>query len=83
MNGKNEHIALVQKWLADTESVTLEELEANVEAAANEYDAEASRDARAKWAIWEKADDAREAAYAAAYGNDRFNVSEVLGRRVS
>tara|TARA_R110000744_G_scaffold285185_2_gene396628 strand:+ start:2980 stop:3165 length:186 start_codon:yes stop_codon:yes gene_type:complete len=46
---KNEHIELVKKWLDDNDSVSLDELEANVaatyaaySAAAAAYDADAS-----------------------------------------
>ena len=48
----NEHIELVKKWLEDNNSVSLEELATNVEAA---------------WDAYENAMDAADAAYFAAW----------------
>ena len=47
----NEHIELVKEWLADTDSVSLEELKANSEAAWAAYVA-----AGAAWATGRAAD---------------------------
>jgi hypothetical protein len=58
----NKHIELVKKWLADPESVSLEELEANREAAWDNWAAGATRATiAAYWAAWA----AVEAAWAA------------------
>ncbi len=57
----NPHIELVKKWLADNESVTLEELESNV---ADAYlAAGAAADAMAVWDTDLAAGDADDAAY--------------------
>ena len=54
----NKHIELVKKWLADPESVSLEELKANKETADAAY---------ADWAAYGAAEAAANAAYDAAY----------------
>ena len=55
----NKHIELVKKWLADPEAVSLEELEANREAAWADWDAVYGSD-------WADAETVYEAAWAAA-----------------
>ena len=60
----NKHIELVKKWLADPESVSLEELKANREAARDNWDAGATR---ATIAAYWAADAAVEAVKAAVY----------------
>ena len=62
----NKHIELVEKWLKDKNSVSLEELKANKDAAYAAYDA-----AWASWASCDAASDAA-AAYAAAYYVKRY-----------
>ena len=57
----NEHIALVKKWLANKDSVTQEELEANADAAEAASDADAASYA-ARYAAY-SATDADYAAY--------------------
>ena len=60
----NKHIELVEKWLADGESVSLEELKANKEAAEAAYD---DADAAYHDAHYADAADAAYYAYYAAY----------------
>ena len=72
----NKHIELVKKWLADPQSVTQAELEANADyaydaaydawAAADTYDA-ANDAAYVAWAAAYAANDAAYVAWAAAY----------------
>jgi len=57
---KNEYIEVVKRWLADKDSVSQEELEANADAAYAAYDL-------APAAAYAAADDALYAAYSAAY----------------
>jgi hypothetical protein len=57
----NKHIELIKKWLAEPASVSLEELEANREAAWADWDAVYGSD----WADAETVYEAAEAAYAA------------------
>jgi len=58
----NKHIELVEKWLADKNSVSLEELEASRDAANAAY--------AAAWASWASCDAASDAA--AAYYVKRY-----------
>jgi len=65
---KNKHIEVVKKWLADNNSVSLEELKANIRAArdearASDHDADwvAAKAASAALSSGEAARDAREA----------------------
>ena len=70
----NKHIELVEKWLSDRDSVSLEELEANASAAADAaFDASEAAEAAA-----EVADDAKvaaEATYAAAHAAHAANAA--------
>ena len=67
----NKHIELVKKYLADNDSVTLQELEANEDAAAD-YDA--WTDAAAYWAAYW-------AVEAAAYRGDDADYVESCKKR--
>jgi len=77
----NKHIEVVKKWLADKESVTKEELEANVDAAyaaANAAYAADAADAAAYDATY--APNAASAAFAAA---DAANAADCAKRLVN
>ncbi len=64
----NKHIELVKKWLDNPDSVTQEELKANVDAANAAYDDVANAAANAAYAAYAAADVASAAAaYDAAY----------------
>ena len=71
----NEHIELAKKWLADNDSVSLEELKANKKAAYRAAD-EAARAAHAVWAAHRAANYADMADYWAFRGAEADNYVE-------
>ena len=74
----NEHIELVKKWLEDKDSVSLEELEANREAADAAYANNKDDGARyAAYAAYYAYVDYDTAAYAATYWVKRYEDTQV------
>jgi hypothetical protein len=80
----NKHIELVKKWLDDPDSVTVDELKVNADAAVAAYvgaDADAAADAAdaadaAAYAAYAAAADAAYAAYATAADSAAYRVKK-------